>query len=393
MESVTLESSRRHTFHLIGLAHLPQSTLVAGCAFSSKNIKLAKMLTGLGHAVVFYGSAGSDVEEYCDSDNLHFVETHTMDDIRDDYGDGDNRFLWGYNHVKTGWRHDFNATPKPSTIKFNRSVIEHMAENAKPDDFLLITQGTYQKSIADAAGLFLTCEPGIGYRGSFTRFRAFESTYLQNFTYGSEHPRKCINGDYYSRVIPNYFDKADFPFVPKEERGDYYFYIGRMIERKGVHTAIKAVEALGAKLILAGQGDMKIDSPNCEYVGYVEPEERSRLLGHAIATFVPTLYLEAFGGVHVESMLTGTPPICTNFGVFPGTITHGANGYLCNTLNDFVVAAKDAQAINRNDVRTSGERYTMDNVRWEFQRWFDDIYALWESAQDPSVKGWHRLKD
>jgi glycosyltransferase involved in cell wall biosynthesis len=73
----------------------------------------------------------------------------------------------------------------------------------------------------------------------------------------------------------------------------------RLIERKGVSIAVKTVDAIGAKLIIAGQGDYPIRSPNCEVIGYVGPEERADLMGHAKAVFVPTLYLEAFGGVNV----------------------------------------------------------------------------------------------
>ena len=372
---------RKYTFHLLGLVHLPVSKRYAGCAFTQKIVKLSTMLMSLGHDVILYGAEGSDAE--C----TKFVQTHTLNDIRDEWGDGDNRFDVGYDWRRHGFRHDFNTKRADVTHKYYQNTSNYILDNASDDDFLLVTQGYYQKPIADAANLYLTCEPGIGYRGSFARFRAFESSYLQNFTYGSEHPFECINGNYYDRVIPNYFDPNDFPYSP--ETKDYYLYIGRMIERKGVMTAVKVVEHLDAKLILAGQGNMTINSPNCEFVGYVDPKERAELMRHAIATFVPTLYLEAFGGVHIESMLCGTPPITTNFGVFPGTIQHGVNGYLCNTLNDFVIAARGARGINRGIVRKHGERYIMDNVKLEYQAWFDDLYRLYESSKDATKKAWH----
>ncbi len=99
----------------------------------------------------------------------------------------------------------------------------------------------------------MTCEPGIGYRGSVRgRFRAFESAYIQNFTYGSEAPYQSIDGSFYDRVIPNYFDPKDVEF--SDQKDDYYFFIGRMIKRKGILIAAKACNALGKKLIIAGQG-------------------------------------------------------------------------------------------------------------------------------------------
>ena len=80
----------KYTFHLLGLGHLPQSRHYMSCAYTQKNIKLSKMLLNLGHEVIFYGAEGSDVE--CSK----FVQTHTLKDICEDYGDGDNRFEIGY---------------------------------------------------------------------------------------------------------------------------------------------------------------------------------------------------------------------------------------------------------------------------------------------------------
>lgn len=389
---------KKYRFHLLGLVHVPQARRYSGCAFTQKNLKLAKMLTSLGHEVFFYGSEGSDVAEYCNSPLLHFVQTHTLKDIRRDWGEGDNRFEIGYDYHSQLFKHDFDGEKKPSTLQYYVKVSEYLAKNKKDDDFLLITQGTYQKPIADSAQLYLTVEPGIGYRGSFANFRAFESSYIQNFTYGGEHPRASVNGNYYDRVIPNYFDPNDFEVADK--KGDYYLYIGRMILRKGVWTAIKATEAIGAKLILAGQQDPEIDittlPKHCEFVGTVGVDERKKLMAGAIATFVPTVYLEPFAGVHIESMLSGTPPITTNFGVFPETIPdylNGRVGFRCNTLADFVAAARLAKKmdVDVRFVREYAERFTMDRVALDYERWFDDLYALYESAVDPNKKGWHRI--
>lgn len=359
-----------------------------GCAFTQKTVKLSKMLLSLGHEVVLYGSEGSDAP--CSE----FIQTHTLKEIRQEWGEGDNRFEIGYDWKSKGFKHDFNGPYTETTQKYYQSCIKELDERKRDDDFLLVMQGVYQRAVSNAVKLWLTCEPGIGYRGSYSRFRAFESAYLQNFTYGSENPRKGINGHYYDRVIPNYFDEKDFRFSAEKE--DYFFYIGRLIVRKGVMTAVKATEAMGAKLVLAGQQSDEIDvgklPPHCEFVGYVEPEKRTELMGKARAVFVPTLYLEAFGGVNVEAQLCGTPAITTNFGVFPETVVNGVTGFRCDTLQDFVDAARDVDRLDPHAIRNHAERYLMDNVKWEFQKWFDDLHQLYLSAQDSNVKGWHHIE-
>lgn len=406
-----ITTKRKYRYHLLGLVHLPCSREYMSCAFTQKNYKLAQMLMSLGHEVYYYGAEGSDVP--C----TRFIPTHTLKDISDTWGDGDNRFEIGYDWMNTDFRHDFSTKREDVTLKFYANAIKAIELDKKPDDFLLCTQGAYHNPIADAVKLFLTCEPGIGYRGSIRgRFRAFESSYIQNFTYGSEFPYECINGSFYDRVIPNYFDPGDVEF--SAEKDDYYFFIGRMIKRKGILTAALACNALGKKLIIAGQGahvddrghlipntqpDFDLEPGTWEYVGYCDVEARKKYMSRAIATFTPTEYLECFAGTHVESMLHGTPCITTNFAVYPGTVhdtldgmfhmtdIKKAVGFKCSTLKDFVEAAKRAKDVDPHFVRAYGERFLMDNVKMEFQQWFEDIYQVYLST-DGDTPGWHYIK-
>jgi len=391
---------RRYRFHLLGLVHLPCSREYMACAFTQKNYKLAQMLMSLGHEVIYYGAEGSDVP--C----TKMIQTHTLSDIRRAWGDGDNRFAIGYDWKTHEFRHDFNLEPREVTRKFYQATIESLKIEAQPSDFLLVTQGRYHQPVADAVPLYLTVEPGVGYRGSYCQFRAFESSYIQNFTYGSQFPYQSINGRYYDRVIPNYFDPRDFEF--RATKDDYYLFIGRMILRKGVLTAAKVCNHLGQKLLIVGQGaivlrdgslqgmdeEFVLAPGNWEYLGFAEPEKRKQLMARAVGTFVSSEYLEPFAGTHVESMLSGTPPITTNFGVFPETIPdvlNGVVGFRCNTLQDFIHAAVRAPQVDHARIREHGLRFSMDRVKWEFQQWFDDLFQVYLSTLDTRTKGWHYI--
>jgi len=381
--------NKKFRFHLIGLCHLPTSEKYMSCAFTQKNVKLSKMLLDLGHEVFLYGAEGSDAP--C----TKFIQTHSLKDIRDAYGEGDNRFSIGYDWKNKQFKHDINTNKTKTTLKYYLNCIKEINKIKKPDDFLLITQGSYQKIIDDGVKLYLTCEPGIGYRGSYCNFRSFESSYIQNFTYGSENPRQSINGRYYDRVMPNYFDVKDFPFNP--DKGDYFLFMGRLIIRKGISIAIKTVDAIDGKLIIAGQKDEEtdrigIDKKCCEYIGYADAKKRAKLMGGAKAVFCPSTYLEPFCGVHAESMLCGTPVITTNFGAFTDYVIDGFNGYKCNTLNDFVVAAKSVDKLDPYKIREYANKFTLDSVKLEYQKWFKDLYQLYLSCQDKKIKGWHYIE-
>ena len=371
---------KKFRFHLPGMVHLPISEKYMGCAFTQKIVKLSKMLVDLGHEVYLYGAEGSDA--VC----TEFIETHTIADLRKEWGSGDNRFDLGYDWKAEGFRHDINKPMSGTTKKCFDNTIKAINKRKKRDDFLLLPQGSYQRPISIGVGLWLTAEPGIGYRGSFTRFKAFESSYIMNFTYGSRNPGESLNGNYYDRVIPNYFEAKHFPFVEKKE--DYFFFIGRLIQRKGIHTAIETARALDKRIIIAGQGEFKSDYKKAEFIGYVEPDERAKLMGNAAAVFVPSIYLEPFGGVNVEAQLCGTPAITTNFGAFTDTVMQGVTGFRCDTLNDFVKAGRDVKNLDTKTIRKHAERYLTDNVKHEYDKWFKDLYQLYRSAHEPNMKGW-----
>lgn len=382
-------ADRKYRFHLLGLTHLPTSEKYMACAFTQKNVKMCKMLLDMGHEVYLYGAEGSTAP--C----TELIETHTLKDIRDEWGEGDNRYDIGYNWHTKQFKHDINKKRADVTKKFYAMATQAINKRKQPDDFLMITQGTYHKPIHDNTNLYLTIESGIGYRGSYCNFRSFESRYIQYFTYGSEHPRQSINGNFYDRVMPNYFDTKDFPF--KEEKDDYFLFMGRMIKRKGVHIAIKVADALDVSLKLAGQlsNEISLDelSDNCEFVGFADPQRRAELMSSAKATLCPSTYLEPFCGVHAESMLCGTPVLTTNFGAFTDTVQNGVNGYRCDTLNDFVQAAKKVGDLDPHKVRETAEQFTLESVSKKYQKWFDDLYQVYLSTLGTGIKGWHYIEE
>jgi len=363
------------------------------CAFTQKNVKLCKMLMDMGHEVFLYGAESSTAP--C----TKFIQTHFLKDIRKAWGEGDNRFEIGYDWQNKQFKHDINKPKKaPVTMQYYSHAITTINKLKEPDDFLIVTQGMYQKPIVDAVNIPLTVESGIGYRGSFTQFRSWESSYIQNFTYGSEHPRQSINGKYYDRVIPNYFDTKDFPFV--EKKGDYFLYMGRMIQRKGVMTAIKTCQITGDKLILAGQlsNEVRLETlkpyKNVEFVGYADPKKRAELMGKAKAVFCPSTYLEPFCGVHAEAMLCGTPVITTNFGAFTDTFPDGVCGYRCDTLDDFVWATKNVDKLSPKRINEWAlSKFSLEVVSKQYSKWFDDLMDWYESTTEKNIKGWHRIRE
>ncbi len=338
------------------------------------------MLLSKGHTVFLYGAGYTDIQ----TQRLIFEKCAEMDEIVQTYGEGFDSEL-GYD-IQKGTKNDLKTLPTEMTKNFHSRVIQRIRSYMQDDDFLLLSQGVYQRDVANAVNLKLTVEPGIGYLGSFAPYRAFESSFLQNFTYGKEHPNSDFHRSPDDRVIPNYFDPKDFEFSDKT--GKYLLFIGRLNPQKGTLVALRIASDLNMPIKFAGQGDISFmkNYPKAEYVGVVGPDERKELMKNAAVTLVPTLYLEPFGGVQVESMLCGTPVVTSNHACFPEINVNGVSGYRGHTLNELTEATQKAMSLERSEVRKHAEQYLMDAVNEQFQTWWEHLYKINFKIQ----KKWYR---
>lgn len=352
-------------FHVISLPHTQTTHEFDHCAYTAKVRKFCDMMTSLGHEVFLYSGSQNEAK----------VKEHVTV-----ISDGRQRFFFGRNDHKKEF---FNLTwgpEEPHWQHMNRNAIREISKRIQPKDFIAIIGGACQKQIADAFPDNMSVEYGIGYTGTFSKYRVFESYSHMHYVHGDQ---RDDNGNFYDTVIPNYYDASEFPFV--ETRDDYFLYVGRLIDRKGYRIAQEVCQKLGKRLILAGQGEF---SGYGEHVGVVNALKRGKLMSNAQALFVPTTYIEPFGGVHAEALLCGTPVITTNFGVFTETVRTYDNGYRCDDFQDFLKAVEWAEQIpmkQRMAIQIEARnRFSMDTVKYEYERYFNRLLNLWEN-------GWYQL--
>lgn len=390
---IAANGHRTFAFHVLGFVHLPCSRKYMSCAFTQKIHKLCSMLMAKGHRVYLYASEGSDAP--C----TKLIQTHTLAEIREALGDSD---YTGPEELGYDWKKNFRFDwdrDVPLTRAVRLRILAEMEFRKKPDDFVLCPMGQYHQEVADKSGLYLVCESGIGYFAVSARFRVYESTFVRSFTRGAEGKAGATDGNNYYRVIPNYYPLEDFPFVRKPQ-GDangepYFLSMSRMIRRKGVGIAIDATRMANARLIICGQGatydpvnhTLAFDgeffqlTPKQTYLGYVGPEERKYLMGNAVATICPSIYMEPFCGVNAESQLCGTPAITSDFGAFSETVEHARTGYRCNTINDYVLAIKNAHRLDRAyTARRARSLWDLNVVNEQYEKLWQDMYDLWLST-------------
>lgn len=377
-----------YRFHVPALPHLATNKLNCACAYTQKVLNFCKMMRSLGHTVIHYGAEGSEVD--CD-ENVQVIKR------------AEQEALLGPYDYKTQQPSHLKWSPiEPIWAMHNQRVSEQINARKQPQDFIAIIGGLCQAPIQAQAGDGCTVvEYGIGYGGTFARFRCYESYAHLAKCYGREYGDDP-NGNNYHVVIPNYFDPADFPYTEKPAAKPYILFVGRLIARKGLDTACAVANAAGIELVIAGQGgtfsrsvdttgilrteDGEYRCDRMRFVGHIDVQARAKLMGEAAAVIVPTTYLEPFGGVNVEAQMCGTPVITSDWGAFPETVEHGRTGFRCRTLDQFVYAVKNVGKLDRSYIYQRAHRkWSIYNVRHMYQEYFSMVTDLW----DP--RGWNML--
>ncbi len=354
-------------FHVVSLPHSQTTLEYEACAFTAKVRKFCIMMKSImGHEVYLYAGEYNDAP--CDEHICCISEAERLESL-------------GGKHYTAG---DFNCS-LPHWRKFNARVAGAIAERAGATDFICVIGGLAHKQIADALPHMMTVEFGIGYGGTFSKWRVWESYAWMHTCYGAENPRNPngIDGKWFDAVVPGYFEAEKFPF--SAEKDDYYLFVGRMIERKGVYVASDICKRAGVRLIMAGAGEHI--PPYGEFVGHIGPERRGELMSRARALIMPTTYIEPFGNVAVEAQACGTPVICTDWGAMCETVIDGVTGFRCRTMAEFQSALDDVKSLEPHVIRNHAvANYSLPVIAKKYDRHFRRLGQLWSD-------GWYAIED
>jgi glycosyltransferase involved in cell wall biosynthesis len=352
-------------FHVIALPHTQVTKDFVSCAFTEKIRRFCIMMTNLGHEVILY--AGELNEAPVTEHVVCISEEERSNAV-------------GSNHY-TSASFDTNL---PHWKLFNNNVIENLKKRLEPKDFICVIGGYSHKPIADAFPNHMTVEFGIGYGATFAKYRVFESYAWMHSIYAGYKNPTTVDGNFFDDVIPGYIEPEMFP--EGSGSGDYYFFIGRLIDRKGFKIAQEVCERLGKRLIIAGPGHER-GTGYGEFIGNIGPDQRAELMGNAIALFAPTTYIEPFGNIVVEAQMCGTPTITTDWGAFTETNIHGVTGFRCRMLADFIEAAEKVKDLDRSFIRKQAiAKYSLDATAPKYDKYFKRLLTLWED-------GWYQTKE
>ena len=191
----------------------------------------------------------------------------------------------------------------------------------------------------------------------------------------------CVEGGYKPekfRVLCNFIDVTKVKGLKGEEvkglKEDYYVYLGRVNEVKGVRTLCKAAAQLDKRLVVIGGGELLpelqktyVDCKRIEFKGQMQWEEFMPILRGARFMVLPAEWSENNPLTVIESQSLGTPVLGARIGGIPELIDEGVSGMTFTSgdvedLKDKVIKMFehefDYDAIAKNAIeRYSSEAY------------------------------------
>lgn len=144
-------------------------------------------------------------------------------------------------------------------------------------------------------------------------------------------------------VLPNAIELGNLSSIKKYYDTIDILYAGALSRYKGVHILINAFKELKSKNIrlhIVGKGKEEEEfkkiagsDQRITFYGFKTGEELMNFYKRANVVVAPSLYLETFGLVIIESFKYGTPVVGSKIGAYPELIKNGYNGFLFEAGN------------------------------------------------------------
>ncbi len=155
--------------------------------------------------------------------------------------------------------------------------------------------------------------------------------------------RMTIGGFGKLNVVCNFVDPVKLDLFRQQDasnRDDYYIYVGRLSQEKGVSTLINVAKTLPYKLKIVGGGPLEEQlkslcaaNANIEFLGHQDATTVARLLSSAKFAVVPSEWYENNPLSVIESLCAGTPVVGANMGGIPELLNE-KNGVISVPKNE-----------------------------------------------------------
>lgn len=216
----------------------------------------------------------------------------------------------------------------PSTMLYhNKRIYERSIRALLPLDAIL--KGVYGDSRMQTAAVVV-----------MTALHSFIGTWrnkIDQYIALTEFARNKFAGSALSipseklRVKPNFvFDHGPGPEVRKE----FFLFVGRLCEYKGIPTLLEAARRSKCKLVIIGDGPMRQEvvdfargNPDVTYLGFQEPSVVMNYIKMCKALIFPSKVYEGFPITILQAFSAGTIVVASRLGGMAEIIQSGVNGF------------------------------------------------------------------
>lgn len=186
-------------------------------------------------------------------------------------------------------------------------------------------------------------------------------------------------------LLRNLLDISEWKFSSKRKKQNI-LYVGALSKQKGVKYLIAAMKIIldngyNANLTIIGSGNEQTRLVSyaeklnilskIEFLGAIPPENIAEYYQKASILVVPSIWMEQYGMVGPDALLSGTPCIGSNRGGIPEWLKHGVNGYLFRP-GDSEQLAEHMIALLKN--KKKARRFALNGRRFIANELNSDIY-------------------
>lgn len=159
------------------------------------------------------------------------------------------------------------------------------------------------------------------------------------------------------KVLCNFVDPEKLELLRNADgsvRENYYCYVGRLSEEKGVRTLLEAAAKSGYELRLAGGGPIEDElkakyaqCSNIKFLGHLDAKDVAALLSKAKFSVIPSEWYENNPLGVIESLCAGTPVVGAEIGGIPELIS-AETGITFESGNVEALSTSIEMAMNRS---------------------------------------------
>lgn len=172
------------------------------------------------------------------------------------------------------------------------------------------------------------------------------------------------------KVLNNFLDPVKLKIYQNTEsnaqRQDYYCYVGRLSQEKGVTDMLEAASRLPYRLKVAGGGPLEAElrekyasCPNIEFLGMLDAQGVVNVLTAAKLSVIPSQWYENNPLSVVESLCAGTPVAGSQIGGIPELID-SSNGVTFQPFNQKALSTAITMSMTRDWNHTRIARQALD---------------------------------